>query len=187
MRQRLLVLSLTPSRHCRFRLLSVKFTSPLTAFSEVRTQRSADMSWYIQAHAAGTDLLTCLIFRVQNPLQRMGLVAGMGTCHKKKGSMGHLAAKLALVAFSTIFIFIRTTSHTGQESNHLWMKVTLLVSWFDLQPCSLGLRKRMAQSDYSVERFSFLSNSQSPRLHPKKLLKSSHDINTQLRGWWGIW
>lgn len=31
---------------------------------------SADISWYIQVHAAGTDFLTCLIFRVQNPPQR---------------------------------------------------------------------------------------------------------------------
>lgn len=45
-------------------------TSPVTEFSEVRAQWSTDMSLYIQVHAAGTDFLTCLIFRVQNPSQR---------------------------------------------------------------------------------------------------------------------
>ena len=105
-------------------------TSPVTVVSEVLTQRSTDMSRHIQVYAAGTDFLTCLIFRVQNPSQRTmnsWWAWGSSQKKKKKESIGHFSGKAYLLGTFILSACFQQRHTQGKKPivcewrSHLWL------------------------------------------------------------------
>lgn len=112
--------------------------SPMTAFSEVWTQSSTDMSWYTQVQAAGTDFLTCLIFRVQNPSGRtLNQRWAWGSSWKKNmhNPSTWRAGYGCLFSIFYIIFLLLTTSQMGLLARDFQLQTVKILVWVKMCCC----------------------------------------------------
>lgn len=160
--------SLTPPWYCRFRFLPVKSHLSYDRVLWSTDTCSADMSWYIQVHAAGTDFLTCLIFRVQNPPQRtLNSWWAWGLSQKIIHSPFSCKA-----GFGCVFISSACFGHHHTQGKKLIICEWMSHFWWAgliFNPAVWGSGSGWHGQNYSVQQI-FISIKQSTvikRLHPK--------------------
>lgn len=135
--------------------------SPMTACSEVWTRKCTDVS---QVQVTGTDFLTCLIFRVQNPSETtVDLWWAWGLSlppPPKKKSITHLPAKHAKTIFFLSLYHRHAPDNITQGArdwdwglaSHFW-----LAGWI-FNPAVWGSGRGWHGRTIALRRFTLLSN-----------------------------